>query len=31
LTQHNIQMMEFYMPYYVGLVKEYKRQGIWKR
>ena len=31
LTQHNIQMMEFYMPYYVGLVKEYKRQGIWRR
>jgi carbonic anhydrase/acetyltransferase-like protein (isoleucine patch superfamily) len=31
LTQHNVEMMEFYMPYYVGLVKEYKRQGIWKR
>lgn len=31
LTQHNIEMMEFYMPYYVGLVNEYKRQGIWRR
>lgn len=31
LTQHNIKMMEFYMPYYVELVKEYKRQGIWRR
>jgi carbonic anhydrase/acetyltransferase-like protein (isoleucine patch superfamily) len=31
LTQHNIEMMEFYMPYYVGLVKEYKKQGIWRR
>jgi len=31
LTQHNIEMMEFYMPYYIGLVEEYKRQGIWRR
>ncbi len=31
LTRHNIEMMEFYMPYYVGLVKEYKKQGIWRR
>jgi carbonic anhydrase/acetyltransferase-like protein (isoleucine patch superfamily) len=31
LTQHNVEMTEFYKPYYVGLVQEYKRQGIWKR
>jgi carbonic anhydrase/acetyltransferase-like protein (isoleucine patch superfamily) len=31
LTQHNVEMMEFYKPYYVGLVNEYKRQGIWRR
>ena len=27
----NIERMEFYMPYYVGLVEEYKKQGIWRR
>jgi carbonic anhydrase/acetyltransferase-like protein (isoleucine patch superfamily) len=31
ITQRNIERMEFYMPYYVGLVEAYKRQGIWKR
>lgn len=31
LTQSNIEKMEFYMPYYIGLVQEYKRQGIWQR
>jgi len=31
ITQSNIEKMEFYMPYYVGLVQEYKRQGVWKR
>lgn len=31
LTESNIGKMEFYMPYYAGLVKEYKRQGIWRR
>ena len=31
LTQSHIEKMKFYMPYYVGLVEEYKRQGIWKR
>ena len=31
LTRSNIEKMEFYMPYYVGLVKEYKRQEIWKQ
>ena len=31
ITRSNIEKMEFYMPYYVGLVQEYKRQGVWKR
>jgi carbonic anhydrase/acetyltransferase-like protein (isoleucine patch superfamily) len=31
LTQSHIEKMQFYMPYYVGLVEEYKRQGIWSR
>jgi len=31
ITQSNIDKMEFYMPYYIGLVKEYKKQGIWRR
>lgn len=31
LTQRHIERMEFYMPYYVGLVEEYKKQGIWRR
>ncbi len=31
ITQSNIEKMEFYMPYYGGLVQEYKRQGVWKR
>ena len=31
LTESHIERMNFYMPYYIGLVEEYKRQGIWKR
>ena len=31
LSQHNMEVMDFYMPYYVGLLNEYKRQGIWSR
>ncbi|MFC1974035.1 gamma carbonic anhydrase family protein [Chloroflexota bacterium] len=31
LTQKNIKKMDFYMPPYVDLVKEYKKQGIWER
>jgi len=31
INQRNIDRMEFYMPYYDGLVEEYKRQGIWRR
>ena len=31
LTQGHIDKMRFYMPYYTGLVEEYKRQGIWRR
>lgn len=31
VTQGHIDKMKFYMPYYVGLVQEYKRQGIWRR
>ena len=29
LTQHNIERKQFFMPYYTGLVEEYKKQGIW--
>lgn len=31
LTERHIERMKFYMPYYIGLVEEYKRQGIWRR
>ena len=31
LTKKNIEKMEWYMPPYADLVKEYKEQGIWKR
>ena len=31
ITPSNIEKMEFYMPYYTGLMAEYKRQGVWKR
>lgn len=31
ITQSNREKMGFYMPYYVGLMQEYKRQGVWKR
>lgn len=31
ITQHNIEMVDFYKPYYTGLVAEYKKQGIWRR
>jgi carbonic anhydrase/acetyltransferase-like protein (isoleucine patch superfamily) len=31
ITPSNIEKMDFYMPYYIGLVEEYKRQGIWSR
>jgi carbonic anhydrase/acetyltransferase-like protein (isoleucine patch superfamily) len=30
-TESNVKKMRFDMDYYVGLVEEYKRQGIWKR
>jgi len=31
ITKRNIEAMNFYMPYYVQLVQEYKRQGVWRR
>ena len=31
ISRSHIEKMEFYAPYYAQLVKEYKRQGIWKR
>lgn len=31
VTEHHIELIRYYLSYYVGLVEEYKRQGIWSR
>lgn len=31
VAQSHIEKMDFYVPYYDALVKEYKKQGIWNR
>ena len=31
VTRHHVELMQFYIGYYEGLVNEYRKQGIWSR
>lgn len=31
VTKHHTDLMEYYLSYYMGLVEEYRKQGIWRR
>jgi carbonic anhydrase/acetyltransferase-like protein (isoleucine patch superfamily) len=31
VTQNHIDLMDYFLSYYVGLVRQYKEQGIWRR
>jgi carbonic anhydrase/acetyltransferase-like protein (isoleucine patch superfamily) len=31
VTQSHIDLMDYFLSYYVGLVRQYKEQGIWRR